>query len=74
MNKALADFADRGWIKLEGNSLLVLNFEGLRAERANSPSITVHSAKPPKLCVNSDHSLQSSKRRRRESDVGPKSA
>ena len=33
VNKALADFADRGWIKLEGNSLLVLNFEGL-ARRA----------------------------------------
>ena len=32
-NKALANFVHRGWIQLEGNSLLILNSEGL-ARRA----------------------------------------
>jgi CRP/FNR family transcriptional regulator, cyclic AMP receptor protein len=32
-NRALANFVHRGWIQLEGNSLLILNSEGL-ARRA----------------------------------------
>jgi CRP/FNR family transcriptional regulator, cyclic AMP receptor protein len=39
VNKALADFADRGWIRLEGKSVLIADSERFaRRARANSCS------------------------------------
>ena len=35
MNKALADFAQRGWLRLEGKSVLIADSERLRAGPAD---------------------------------------
>ena len=36
VNKALADFAHRGWIRLEGKSVLISTANASRAARADS--------------------------------------
>jgi CRP-like cAMP-binding protein len=50
VNKALADFAHRGWITLEGKSVLISNCERLRQVSAPGSGRTSGNLKGPDAC------------------------